>query len=80
MKRLLLILVFLIGCSSAPHKADLLVRYPMEGKIVWMSEDGSLKQNPYFIISHEDFLQFLEKEREVMLSTKTSEVLQSKQD
>ena len=30
-----------MGCASTPHKADLLVRYPVEGKIVWMSDDNS---------------------------------------
>ena len=63
----IIVVVFLIGCSSAPYKTDLLVRYPMEGKIVWMSEDGSMNRNPYFVIEHEDFLKFLEHERELML-------------
>ena len=60
-----LLLYWMVGCASVPSKADLLVRYPVEGKIVWMSEDGSMKRSPYFVIDHEDFLEFLEREREV---------------
>jgi len=57
--------VFLIGCASVPRGADVLVRYPVEGKIVWMSEDGSMKRSPYFVIDHADFLEFLKLEREI---------------
>lgn len=66
MKRLILvILVFMIGCASVPRKADVLVRYPMEGKIVWMSDDGSVSRSPYFVIDYADFLEFLKLEREI---------------
>ena len=67
MKKLLaiIIVVLFVGCASVPHSADVLVRYPMEGKIVWMSEDGSMKRSPYFVIDHADFLEFLKLEREI---------------
>ena len=60
-----LLLYLMVGCSTVPRKADVLVRYPMEGKIVWMSEDGSMKRSPYLVIDHEDFLEFIEREREI---------------
>ena len=68
MKRLILIyayVVFLFACASVPQSTDVLVRYPVEGKIVWMSEDGSLNRQPYFIIDHEAFIEFLNREREI---------------
>ena len=58
-------MVLFMGCASAPRDVKVLVKYPMEGKIVWMSDDGSVKRSPYFVIEHEDFLKFLEYEREV---------------
>lgn len=61
---LIIILAFMVGCATVPHKADLLVRYPVEGEVVWMSDDGSMSRNPYFVINHEDLLEFLKLERE----------------
>lgn len=57
--------VILIGCATVPHSTDILVRYPVEGEIVWMSEDGSMARKPYFVINHEDLLEFLKLEREI---------------
>ncbi len=63
MRLIFIILVFMIGCATVPHSTDVLVGYPMEGKVVWMYEDG--RRSPYFIIDHEDFIEFLEREREI---------------
>ena len=68
-----LLLYWMVGCASTPHKTDLLIRYPVEGKIVWMSDDGSFNRNPYFVIEHEDFIEFLKHERELMLNANGQE-------
>ena len=59
-KRLLLIVLLLfVGCSTVPQTADLLVRYPVKGEIVWMNQSGKIVREPYFIIEHEDLVKFL---------------------
>ena len=63
MRLVIIILVFMMGCATVPHSTDVLVRYPMEGKVVWMSEDG--RRSPYFVIDHEDFIEFLKLEQEI---------------
>ena len=69
----LLVILSSMGCASVPREVDVLVRYPMEGKIVWMSDDGSIKRNPYFVIDHEDLIEFLEHERELLLKANGQE-------
>ena len=57
------VVLFLIGCTTVPHKADLLVRYPVEGEVVWMSPDGSFKRAPYFIIDEEKLKKYFDEKK-----------------
>jgi len=66
MKYFILAILFVVftGCATVPQKADLLIKVPIEGNIVWMSESGNTTHDPYFIINYEDLMKFIEKEKE----------------
>jgi hypothetical protein len=71
MRRLIFVLIacFFMGCATAPQRADLLVRYPAQGKIIgyqvkgevlWMYTAGDIDQDQHFVMDYDEFEKFVE--------------------
>ncbi len=52
------LIILMIGCAG-PQKADLLVRYSLQGEIVQVYSAGNIDQDQHFIVDYEDLMKFL---------------------